>query len=135
MYSNILIPVVADEGHDNQRALDAARALATSGARFTLLQAMEPIPSIASSEIANVKIVLNREGIAQAMHSLAETLPKAQVQLVSGHAGRTIVDFANQYGSDCIVIASHRPGFGDYFLGSTAARVVRFAQCSVHVVR
>ena len=135
MYSNILIPVVADEGHDNQKGLDAAQALASSGARFTLLHVLEPIPSIASSEIPNEVLVKVREGIAQAMSRLAETLPSAQVQLVTGHAGRTIVDFANQYGSDCIIVASHRPGLGDYFLGSTAARVVRFAQCSVHVVR
>jgi len=135
MYSNILIPVVTEDGHDNKKALDAAQALASSDARFTLLHVMESIPSIVSSEIPSEVMTKAREGIAQSMGSLAETLPNAQVQLVSGHAGRTIVDFANQYGSDCIIVASHRPGFGDYFLGSTAARVVRFAQCSVHVVR
>jgi universal stress protein F len=33
------------------------------------------------------------------------------------------------------VIASHRPGIQDYFLGSTASRVVRHANCTVHVMR
>ena len=37
--------------------------------------------------------------------------------------------------TDCVVIASHRPGLQDYLLGSTAARVVRHAACSVHVLR
>ena len=64
MYSNILIPVEADEGHDNQKGLDAAQALASSGARFTLLHVLEPIPSIASSEIPNEVLVKVREGIA-----------------------------------------------------------------------
>jgi universal stress protein F len=135
MYSNILIPVVADEGHDNKTALNAAQALASSDARFTLLHVIEPIPSIVSSEIPGDVLNRAREEIARAMDKLGESLPNAKVQLISGHAGRSIVDYANQYGSDCIIVASHRPGFGDYFLGSTAARVVRFAQCSVHVVR
>ena len=55
--------------------------------------------------------------------------------MVTGHAARTILDYAEQMKADCIVIASHDPGIQDYFLGSTAARVVRHAHCSVHVVR
>ncbi|WP_170501927.1 universal stress protein, partial [Ruegeria atlantica] len=38
-------------------------------------------------------------------------------------------------GIDCIVLASHKPGMKDFFLGSTAALVVRHARCSVHVLR
>ena len=43
-------------------------------------------------------------------------------------------DVARQQ-ADLIIIASHKPGFQDYFLGSTAAKVVRHAPCSVLVVR
>ncbi len=35
----------------------------------------------------------------------------------------------------CIIVASHKPNVGDYLLGTTAARVVRHAACSVFVVR
>ncbi len=35
----------------------------------------------------------------------------------------------------CIIVASHKPNVGDYLLGTTAARVVRHATCSVFVVR
>ncbi len=58
-----------------------------------------------------------------------------EVAVVSGHAGHTIVDWASHHDIDCIVVASHRPGLQDYFLGSTAARVVRHAPCAVHVHR
>ena len=34
-----------------------------------------------------------------------------------------------------IVIGAHRPDLKDYLLGPNAARVVRHADCSVHVVR
>ncbi|MET0093936.1 MAG: universal stress protein [Sedimenticola sp.] len=30
---------------------------------------------------------------------------------------------------------AHRPGLSDFFLGSTAARIMRYANCSVHVLR
>jgi len=44
-----------------------------------------------------------------------------------------------QAAEDCdanlIMIASHKPGLRDYFIGSTAARVIRHAQCSVLVER
>jgi len=33
------------------------------------------------------------------------------------------------------MIASHKPGMSDYFIGSTAARVVRHAQVSVLIDR
>ena len=57
------------------------------------------------------------------------------IEVVVGHPGRTITDYADENGIDCIVIASHQPGLQDYFLGSTAARVVRHAHCAVHVLR
>jgi len=53
----------------------------------------------------------------------------------SGHASNTILAVAKERGADLIIIASHRPGLQDYFLGSTASKVVRHANCSVLVVR
>lgn len=55
--------------------------------------------------------------------------------VVEGHSGRTILDYAEETGSDLIVIASHRPGMGDMLMGSTATQVVRHAKCAVHVLR
>ena len=48
---------------------------------------------------------------------------------------KKILETAEDEGADLIIIASHQPGIQDYFLGSTAARVVRHAQCSVLVTR
>ena len=55
--------------------------------------------------------------------------------VITGHASRAIMDYAHDNDCDCIVIASHKPGLEDYFLGSTAARVVRHSRCNVHVLR
>ncbi len=46
-----------------------------------------------------------------------------------------VVAQAKQTGVDAIVMASARPKFRSYLLGSNAAKVVRHAPCSVFVVR
>ena len=77
-------------------------------------------------------------GACNAVFGLSEDMAGADdvdIAVVSGHAGRTILDFAGEQGIDCIVMNSHRPDLTDYFLGSTAARVVRHARCAVHVLR
>ena len=61
--------------------------------------------------------------------------PIVKAKIIEGHSARTILDFAEENAIDCIVMGSHKPGLADYFLGSTAARVVRHANCAVHVHR
>ena len=49
-----------------------------------------------------------------------------------------ILEEANAMGADLIVMSSHRPhkhAVRTYFLGSNAGHVVRYARCSVLVVR
>ncbi len=59
----------------------------------------------------------------------------ATVAIRKGSPGTVILDEAEKIGADAIILGSHRPNFGDYLIGSTAARVVRHAQCSVIVDR
>lgn len=135
MYSNILIPVIFDEGHDTSASVAAARALANENARFTVLHVLEFIPAYVSFQIPEDILDRSREDMERQTKGWAEQLPNASAVVVSGHAGTTIVDYASDNGIDCIVLASHKPGFENLFLGSTADRVVRHAQCSVHVIR
>ncbi len=62
-------------------------------------------------------------------------LEGVDAKIIEGHSARTIIDYADTNKVDCIVIGSHRPDLRDYFLGSTASRVVRHAKCAVHVYR
>ena len=48
---------------------------------------------------------------------------------------KTILEVADETHADLIIVASHQPDVQDYFLGSTAAKVVRHARCSVLVLR
>ncbi len=135
MYKNILIPVALDKEHDTQASFKAARQLADADAVFTVVHVHEPIPAYVGSQIPSEVLAHTRHEILENLHNTASEISDAKVQLISGHAGRAIVDFANQSDADCIVLASHKPGFEDIFLGSTANRVVHHAKCSVHVIR
>ena len=59
----------------------------------------------------------------------------ADVEVRRGRAHSVILAYAVEAGADLIVVASHQPGVQDFLLGSTAARVVRHATCSVLVLR
>jgi nucleotide-binding universal stress UspA family protein len=46
-----------------------------------------------------------------------------------------VLEEAKTFGCDLIVMSSHRPAMKTYFLGSNAGHMVRYAKCSVLVVR
>ncbi|MEP2705072.1 MAG: universal stress protein [Roseibium sp.] len=135
MYKNILIPVLFDEQHDTQASYLVARSLANEDTKITVMHVIEEIPDFVINQLPSELLANSRHEAEKALEKSAAALPGATTKLLSGHAGRLIVDYAKDNGIDCIVLASHRPGFEDYFLGSTAGRVVRHANCSVHVVR
>ena len=135
MYKNVLVPVAPDHGEIFPRAHRVARRLADDDAKITALTVIETVPGFA-------KLYLPEDHLEEAKRNVVKVL-KAQmgetddvaVELVSGHSGQTILEYARANGVDCIVISSHRPGVTDFFLGSTAARVVRYFEGSVHVLR
>ncbi|MDF1668892.1 MAG: universal stress protein [Roseovarius sp.] len=135
MYTNILLPVVFDKDHDTEVSFQIARALAAKDAKFTLVHVMENIPSYAAVEIPEQVFVDRRAEADENLNAMAQKLPGASSTLISGHAGRAIVQYANDHDIDCIILASHKPGLENFFLGSTADRVVRHAKCAVHVIR
>jgi nucleotide-binding universal stress UspA family protein len=135
MYGRILVAIALDHSPHINKALDVARRLGKPGASIIALHVIETIPAYAANQIPD-DIIRNRRPEAEAelkaeLGGVQDVIPA----VVYGHAGRSIVDYAKEHDVDCIVIASHRPGLQDYFLGSTATRVVRHAACSVHVMR
>lgn len=135
MYKHVLVAVAFDAEHDPERSLQAAAVLAPAEARVTLLHVREAVPSYAISYIPeDYDYALNR-AIRDQLSELAARFPNGQSVLLEGHSGRTILEWAEENAVDCIVVTSNRSGFQDYFLGSTAGRIVGHARCSVHVVR
>jgi universal stress protein F len=135
MYDNILVAVALDHSPSANDALKIARALANPGARIAALHVIEEMPTYIANQVP-ADILSDRKPVAETeLKAELGGVQDVKPVVVYGHAGRTIIDYANDHGIDCIVIASHRPGLQDYFLGSTAQRVVRHAQCAVHVLR
>lgn len=135
MYDNILVPVSFEADRNAREAMDIAQAIRAEGGKITLLHVMEHLPQYATEYLPPDHLEKARADITSGLTALAENVENAEVVVVEGHSARTILDYADESKVDCIVIASHRPGMQDYFLGSTAARVVRHAKCAVHVVR
>ena len=133
MYRNILVPVALGHGETTQQAFAIARHLRSEGGSITALHVVEALPAYILAELPS-DISANRRDTALA--GLKEEAGSGvRPVVVTGHAAMTILEYAKENKADCIVIASHQPGIQDYFLGSTAARVVRHAHCAVHVVR
>ena len=135
MYKNILVPVSFEADRNAREALSVAQSLCADGGKISLLHVMEHLPQYATEYLPPDHLEKARTDISSGLTALSESVKDAEVVVVEGHSARTILDYANEAGSDCIIIASHRPGMQDFFLGSTAARVVRHAKCAVHVVR
>jgi len=135
MYKNILVPVALDSESGASASVKVAKTLLSAGGTITLLHVIEAMQGYVTIQLPKG---LAEENVAYAKSALEKAAKDAggvQTKVVVGHAARTILDEAAAMGADCIVVASHRPGLEDYFIGSTAAHVVRHAACSVHVVR
>jgi len=135
MYKHVLVPIAFDEMRDTKGALEIAHAISEEGAKITALHVVEEIPSYVAQYLPEGQMSQNLKDIKTTLAEKVKGEDDIEVVVIEGHAGHAIVDYAAENGVDCIVVASHRPGFQDYFLGSTAARVVRHATCAVHVVR
>ena len=135
MYKHILVPVSFDDDRNADMSVAVARRLADPGCRVTLMHVMEQVPSYVINYVPKGFHDEARKAIVQSLETMGADLPNAEGRVIEGHAGRSILEWAGDNGVDCIVIASHRPGMQDYFLGSTESQVVRHARCAVHVVR
>jgi nucleotide-binding universal stress UspA family protein len=136
MYKTILVPVDMSHIEKGKLMIDVARTQGDENTRIILLHVIEDIPNWVAAEIPSGILEKSRQTTHQELQAIAEAASiKADVEISSGHPYKTILDKADEVKADLIIIASHKPGLQDYFLGSTAAKVVRHAKCSVLVVR
>ena len=121
--NEILFPT--DFSPASEAAGRIAREMAVQGgARLHVLHVVSPVtdPSPAA------------EHLALAGRSLADGL-RVETVLLSGWAGRNIVDYAREKSIDLIVVGTHgRTGITHAILGSVAETVVRLAPCLVLTV-
>ncbi|MCC5991236.1 MAG: universal stress protein [Rhodobacteraceae bacterium] len=137
MYRKIIVAV--DLLHlDQARALvaRAVKLLDPNGA-LHLVHVLEEVPGFIAAELPSDLAERRRAEAAVELRALYADDGKidATYDVRHGAASAQIMQAAEDSEADLIMIASHRPGLRDYFIGSTAARVVRHAQCSVLIER
>ena len=136
MYKTILVPIDMAHMAEGKSNIDLAAQHAAAGANIILLNVVEEIPTWAAVELPAGLVEKSLEVAQEGLQAAAtEAGMNVEVEVRTGHSYNTILEVAEQKDVDLIIIASHRPGLRDYFLGSTAAKVVRHANCSVLVVR
>ncbi len=134
MYKKIIVALALDHGI-SETALAKAKLLLDPGGEIIALHVYEAPSGAAAAYISEDDLHRARRTAQQRLEERVRDVPEARAELVAGHSGRTIADFAKEQNADCIIMGSHKPELTDYLLGSTAARVVRHAPCSVIVLR
>ena len=134
MYSKILVPVSLAADRNTARAFEVAQLLAGDAGEIHAMHVIEVIPSFSEAYVPErLRLELEEQSKTEFENLVPDVA--ATSEIVHGAPGSMILKRAEDLGADCIVVASHRPEFSDYLLGSTAARVVRHANCAVHVIR
>jgi universal stress protein F len=136
MFDSVLVAFdIAHEEH-GIKILKRARALCSENAVLKVIYVGEEIPSYMEYAIPQDVIDEGVEDTRKRLKKLvAEHDHGAQIIVSRGRPHIEILAFAEKMNADLILTASHNPGIQDYLIGSTAARIVRHAQCSVLIDR
>ncbi len=136
MYNRILVPIEFSHKHSGIEAIKIAKKLINESGKIILVNVVENIPTYMETGLL---LGFRDNSKRLALEKLREIAVNegigSNVEMRAGHPANEILEAAESIKTDLIIIASHRPGLSDYFLGSTASRVVRHAQCPVLVDR
>src|SRR5664280_382577 len=126
MYKHILVPIDLADTDLAKPAIEAAVTLArSSGGSVRLVNVLPMTPVMLAEYVPPDFDVQQRKSAEEAM------------TIIAGECGidHEVLEEAKALNADLIVMSSHRPAMRTYFLGSNAGHVVRYAKCSVLVVR
>jgi len=143
MYKHILVPVDLADPELAKPALATAVMMAEQSRGTIRLMNVLPLTPVMLAEYVPPDFEAQQRTSAEEALSIVakETgLDPARVSSIVRQGGiyQEILEEANATKSDLIVMTSHRPqrpAMRTYFLGSNAGHVVRYAKCSVLVVR
>jgi len=140
MFKRILVPVDLTEPEFAKPAIDTAIELArASGGVVRVVNVLPMTPVMLAEYVPADFDEQQRQSAEEAMAVLSKEsgLEAARFSTVVRQGGiyHEVLEEAKLLPADLIVMSSHRPAMKTYFLGSNAGHVVRYAKCSVLVVR
>ena len=140
MFKSILVPIdLADTDLAKPAIATAATLSQTWSGSVRLLNVLPMTPVMLAEYVPPDFDVQQRGSAEEALATIATDsgLDAATVSTVVRQGGiyHEVLEEAKVFGCDVIVMSSHRPAMKTYFLGSNAGHMVRYAKCSVLVVR
>ena len=140
MFKSILVPIdLADTDLAKPAIATAATLSSTYSGTVRLLNVLPMTPVMLAEYVPPDFDVQQRQTSEEALAIVARE-SGIEPSLISttvrqGGIYHEILEEAAEFHADLIVMTSHRPAMRTYFLGSNAGHVVRYAKCSVLVVR
>ena len=143
MYKQILVPIdLSDPELAKPAIANAAMMARQNDGTIRLVNVLPLTPVMLAEYVPPDFEVQQRKAAEDAIAIIAKEsgLEPARVSTAVRQGGiyQEILEEANNIHADLIVMSSHRPqrhAVRTYFLGSNAGHVVRYAKCSVLVVR
>ena len=140
MFQKILVPVDLADPEFVKPALTTAVELAKSHEGSVRLINVIPMTPVMLAEYVPPDFDVQQRGSAEealAIICKESGLDSGRCSSVVRQGGiyHEVLEEAKAFGADIIVMSSHRPAMKTYFLGSNAGHMVRYAKCSVLVVR
>lgn len=137
MYGRIIVAVDLEHLAQAKALIARGANLLDAGGEMRLVHVLEDVPGFIAAGLPADMMERRRAEAAVELRALIN--PASGLRMVHevrrGAASGQIIEAAEESHADLIMIASHKPGLRDYFIGSTAARVIRHAPCSVLVER
>ncbi|MBM3526955.1 MAG: universal stress protein [Alphaproteobacteria bacterium] len=140
MYKKILVPVDLADPNLAKPALDTAVTIANAeGGDIRLINVLPLTPVMLAEYVPPDFDAQQRRSAEEALTIVAKEIGLGEGRSTwvvrQGGIYQEILEEAKECDADLIVMSSHRVGVRTYFLGSVAGHVVRYANCSVMVVR
>jgi universal stress protein G len=140
MFRQILVPVDLADTDLAKSAIETAVSLAhASGGSVRLLNVLPMTPVMLAEYVPPDFDAQQRLSAEEALAIIAREsgLEPGRIAWAVRQGGiyHEVLEEAKSMRADLIVMSSHRPAMKTYFLGSNAGHVVRYAKCSVLVVR
>ena len=140
MYKQILVPIDLADPNLAKPALDTAVMMAKAyDGSIRLINVLPMTPVMLAEYVPPDFDVQQRKSAEEALSTITSEIgiDKSRVSSIVRQGGiyQEILEEAKAIKADLIVMSSHRVGVRTYFLGSNAGHVVRYANCSVMVVR
>jgi nucleotide-binding universal stress UspA family protein len=140
MFNSILVPLdLADTDLARPAISTAATLSQNTRGKIRLLNVMPMTPVMLAEYVPADFDVQQRQTSEEALAIVAREsgveADRISTAVRQGGIYHEILQEAAAIKADLIVMTSHRPAMRTYFLGSNAGHVVRYAKCSVLVVR